>query len=238
MALAIAVFAPVGLAVFDLESPALAAGKGAGNANDRSDNKSDNANKGNKGNSANKSNSGANQSLDTDTELNKGQAKKAEMMAAKATRQSVEEDPSMAPDKLGKLNGVLNASTNALMNASPNSPIGMAGTTLKEALAQAEALNSDGDLNNDVTPEELAAELAGIFDGMTNKTLTDSQVLAVFDRMAELDPTLNRYDLDTPQDPLVAQENADLAQDVADETNSFDLAKAISDMFDDEETDE
>jgi hypothetical protein len=82
MALAIAAFAPVGLAVFDLESPALAAGKGAGNANDRSDNKSDNANKGNKGNSANKSNSGANQSLDTDTELNKGQAKKAEMMAA------------------------------------------------------------------------------------------------------------------------------------------------------------
>jgi hypothetical protein len=48
---------------------------------------------------------------------------------------------------------------------------------------------------------------------------------------------LNRYDRHAA-DPLVAQENADLAQDVADETNSFELAKAISDMFDDEETDE
>ena len=230
VAIAITAIAPVGLAVLDLAPHAMAGGKGNGKGNEHSDAKGANGNKGGHGKSDH-------QSANT-SELNKGQAKKAEMMAAKATRLSVEEDPSMAPDALGKLNGVLNASTNALMNASPNSPVGMAGTTLKEALLAAETLNNDADPANDVTPEQLAAELADIFDGMTNKPLTDAQALAVFDRVADLDPALSRYDLDTPQDPAVAAENEALAQETAEQTNSFDLAEAMSDLFDDEEEEE
>ncbi len=234
--LAIAAVAPLGLAVLDLAPIAAAGEKGNGHANDHSDGKGGGkGNSGGQGKSEGQGKSGANQSANAGTDLNKGQAKKAEMMEAKATRQAVAEDPSMHPSALGKLNGVLNASPNALMNASPNSPIGMAGTTLKEALKAAELANSDADLNNNVTQEQLAAQLAGIFEGMTNKTLTGPQVLAVLDRMAEIDPSLSEYDFDVPQGIGVAEANAALAGAVATEVNSFDLAEAMSKMFDDDE---
>jgi hypothetical protein len=221
-ATAIAALLPIGMAVLDLTPSALA---GNGNGKGHSDGKGQGSH-GNHGSSGGKQSSSGG---------NKGQAKKAEKMAAKMNRQTIEEDPSMAPGALGKLNGVLNASLTALQHANPSSPVGMAGTTLREALLAAETANSDLDPYNDVTPEELAAELADIFDGMTNKTLTEAQVLSVLDRMAELDPTLSKYDLDADQLDGVPEANQALAEDVAEQVNSFDLAASVSDMFDGDE---
>ena len=73
VAIAVALVAPAGLAILDLAPSAMAGGKGNGHANDHSDSKGPKG-----GHSTNHGNASNNQSASTGSDLNKGQAKKAE----------------------------------------------------------------------------------------------------------------------------------------------------------------
>ena len=117
--LMIAAVAPIGLAALDLEQAAFAKnGNGGGNGGGKG------GGNGNGGHGNGKSSEAH------------GNAK-AEAKAAKAAAKAVEdgeESEGLAPNELGKLNGVLHASPNAIAHASANSPSGTA-REFKEALA-------------------------------------------------------------------------------------------------------
>jgi len=109
----------------------------------------------------------------------------------------------MHPSNLGRLNGFLNASPQALANASPNSAVGTLSKTYRDAL-----LASDGTLTTD--------ELAGILAEAANKPLTGEQVLAVHEKLIATNPEL------AEDEALSAQlTDEDFADDLADEANEI-----------------
>jgi len=154
-------------------------GKGGGNGGGKS---SDRGGGNSNGNGNGKSKSGA-----EDSDVSKSKSGKTESG-----------DDSLSPSALGKLNGVLHASPQALANASPNSPIGMVGQVLRDALTSG------------ATPEQLG----GILAGATNKKVTGAQVQAVIDRLAEANPNDDALkDMSENPDEQRAQDIADAAND-------------------------
>ena len=96
----------------------------------------------------------------------------------------------LAPNELGKLNGVLHASPNAIAHASANSPIGTArefGEALAGFLDSAEtedAPEGEGDEVADDEPDAVTVDdLAKMMAHMTNKPVTADQVQAVAERV-------------------------------------------------------
>jgi hypothetical protein len=96
----------------------------------------------------------------------KGQSDQVQEAKKSHGKSKLSKDEAMHPSNLGRLNGFLNASPQALANASPNSAVGTLSKTYRDAL-----LNADGT----VTTEDLA----GILAEAANKPLTGEQVLAV-----------------------------------------------------------
>jgi len=131
-----------------------------------------------------------------------------------------DDDGSLSPSKLGKLNGFFHASENGLVNASPNSAHGRISHTLKDALSDyARANEAETDPNAPDNPNPTPAkapsidDLGAILAGATNKTVTARQVKAIVERLADLNPddeSLNHF-ADTVDDGT--------AQDIADAAN-------------------
>jgi hypothetical protein len=106
-------------------------------------------------------------------------------------KQASDDDGSLSPSGLGKLNGFFHASPSALANASPNSPLGEISHAFRDALSAyaangASPANPDGTTTIDgPTTDDLGAILAGA----TNRPVTAAQVRAIAGRLAEMNPT-------------------------------------------------
>jgi hypothetical protein len=140
-----------------------------------------------------------------------------------------DDDSSLSPQGLGKLNGFLHASPNALANASPNSSIGRIAHGFGDALSdyakaqqEQEQQPSDGTGSGDsttatgtTTPTGPTAEdLGAILAGATNKPVTAAQVQAIVDRLAELHPD------DAALADFAASGDEEKFKDIADAANA------------------
>ncbi|MEZ5831476.1 MAG: hypothetical protein R3D05_09865 [Dongiaceae bacterium] len=168
----IAAVAPIGLAALDLEQPAFAK-NGNGNGGDHGG-----GHGGGNGGGHGGGNSDHGKSANA-----KGQAKSKD-----AETGDDSETEGLAPNELGKLNGVLHANPNAIAHASANSPIGTArefGKALADFLGQSDENTTEGedataeDQTDPVTTDDLAEMMAR----MTNKTVTADQVQAVAEKV-------------------------------------------------------
>src|SRR5262245_53975576 len=112
----IAAVAPIGMAVLDLETPAFAKngnGNGGGNGGGHG---SGNGHGADHGNSANHGNGGQGNTKNADTADTDSDSADAD--------DDTTDDDGMAPNELGKLNGILHANPNAIAHASAKSPKG------------------------------------------------------------------------------------------------------------------
>ncbi len=198
--------APLPLAMLELEQAAYAKGNGGGNGGAHGG-----GNGGGHGNGGSHGNGNAGGGNGAGAQASNADATTAptDVKAHKPTKTELADDPSLSPDALGKLNGVLHASPQAIANASPNSPLGMA-RELAEALG--------GFLDPEAAPGEdpeadpiTVADLGALMAGMTNKPVTAAQVEAVVDRLAE----------DDPENPALHDLDPALAQEIADEANKI-----------------
>jgi len=168
----IAAVAPVGLAVLDLETPAFAK-NGGGNGGGHGGGNGHGGDHGNSGGShGNSGNHGTNKTADatddSDTTVD--------------ADEPTDEDDGLSPSELGKLNGVLHASPNAIAHASVNSPIGTArafGEALGGFLGQTPP--TEDTTTEDTTDEGTVSidDLGAMMAKMTNKPVTAAQVEAV-----------------------------------------------------------
>ncbi len=133
----------------------------------------------------------------------KGQSDQVQEAKKSHGKGKLSKDEAMHPSNLGRLNGFLNASPQALANASPNSAVGTLSKTYRDAL-----LNVDGTVTTD--------ELAGILAEAANKPLTGEQVLAVHEKLIATNPEL------AEDEALSAQlTDEDFADELADEANEI-----------------
>src|SRR4029453_15991004 len=173
----IAAVAPIALAALDLEQAAFAKnGNGGGNGGGHGG--------GNGGGHGGGNSHGKSSEAKADA--------KAAKADAKAVNDEETEGEGLAPNELGKLNGVLHASPNAIAHASANSPIGTA-REFGEALAgfldsaeeptegEAPAEGEEGTTEEDTAPTIHA--LGEMRARMTNKPVTADQVQAVADKL-------------------------------------------------------
>jgi hypothetical protein len=123
-------------------------------------------------------------------------------------------DP-MHPSNLGRLNGFMHASPQALASASPNSAIGTLSKTYKDAL-----LGYTGTAEE--VPEEAITEedLAEILAEAANKPLTGEQVVAIHEKLIAANPEL-------AEEAVAAQlTDEDFADELADEANEIQATEA------------
>ena len=122
----------------------------------------------------------------------------------------------MHPSNLGRLNGFLHASPQALANASPNSAVGTLSKTYRDAL-----LAADGTVTTD--------DLAGILAEAANKPLTGEQVIAVHEKLIATNPEL------AEDEALSAQlTDEDFADELADEANEIQASETNQGLGGDE----
>jgi len=176
----IAAVAPVGLAALDLEQPAFA-GNGNGNG-------------GGNGGGHGGGNGGGHGGGHGGDHGNSGNAKSAD--ADTRSHKSIDDSESdgLSPNELGKLNGIIHASPNAIAHASANSPKGIArefGEALAGFLDSAETPadpaageETPGEETQGVTVDQLGEMMAR----MTNKPVTAEQVQAVAEKVAGIEP--------------------------------------------------
>jgi hypothetical protein len=143
----------------------------------------------------------------------KGQ-KSDQVQEAKAShaKSQLSKEDAMHPSNLGRLNGFMNASSQALANASPNSAIGTLSKTYRDALL--------GYTSNETTVT--TTDLAGILAEAANKPLSTEQVIAVHERLIEENPELAEDEAASAKltDESFASELADEANEIqASETN-------------------
>lgn len=132
--------------------------------------------------------------------LQSDQVREAKTSHAKG---KLSKEEAMHPGNLGRLNGFLNASPQALANASPNSAVGTLSKTYRDAL-----LNADGTVTTD--------DLAGILAEAANKPLTGEQVIAVHEKLIATNPELAEDEALSAQltDEAFADELADEANEI------------------------
>jgi hypothetical protein len=184
----IAVVAPVGMAILDLDPPAFAkngggngGGHGGGNGGGHG-----NSNSGNHGNA-----NGHAKTSDSDTAAD-GDSDTASVADTKShkSKAGLTGEDSLSPSALGKLNGVLHASPTAIAHASINSPIGTArafGEALAGFLGAATTDDTTDETTDDTTGDETTTDetqpgidqLGAMMANMTNKPVTAEQVEAV-----------------------------------------------------------
>ena len=157
--------------------------------------------------------------LDTSDDMQQAKA-----TPAKKDKLTEDEEDSLRANELGRLNGFMHASPQALANASPNSAVGKISKTYRDALlgytgateeAPDEAVTED-DLAEDA-PDEAVTEddLAGILAEAANKPLTGEQVVAIHEKLIAANPEL--------ADEAVAAQltDEDFADQLADEANEI-----------------
>src|SRR5262245_42084913 len=93
----------------------------------------------------------------------------------------------MHPSNLGRLNGFLHASPQALLNASANSAIGILSKTYRDALlGYTTSTEETEETEETISTDDLAAILAKA----ANKPLTGEQVLAIHEKLIAENPEL------------------------------------------------
>jgi hypothetical protein len=223
--LMIAAVAPIGLAALDLEQAAYA-GNGNGNG-------------GGNGGGHGGGNGGGHGKSSEDHGNAKGQAKTSDVAA---TDGEETEGEGLAPNELGKLNGVLHASPNAIAHASESSPIGTArefGEALAGFLDSAETPEegeapAEGEETADEDTAPTIDELGEMMARMTNKPVTADQVQAVAEKVGiettdeaptDEDTTGEETAEGTTEDPAAGDEPPALdqatAQGIADKANEI-----------------
>lgn len=160
-------------------APAFAAGNGDGNGNGAG-----NAGGNSASHSASDSSGSKSATPGAATNMDKAAAKHSDMGSDKSHEMGMEKsaDKGGASD-LGKLNGFLHASPEALKKAAPNSEIGLV------THGYADALNSylAGGAN-----AKTAADVYAALEKASNKPLTAATIAAVDAKLAKTDPTLAR----------------------------------------------
>jgi len=130
-------------------------------------------------------------------------------------------DP-MHPSNLGRLNGFLHASEQALANASPNSAIGTLSQEYRDALlgytgAEEETTEEEVAEDEDAVTEE---DLAGILAEAANKPLTGEQVVAIHEKLIAANPEL-------AEEAVAAQlTDEEFADELAEEANEIQATEA------------
>jgi hypothetical protein len=126
-----------------------------------------------------------------------------------------DDEDSLHANELGRLNGFMHASPQALANASPNSAIGKISKEYRDAL-----LGFTG--TGEEAPDEAITEeeLAGILAEAANKPLTGEQVIAIHEKLIANNPEL--------ADEAVASQltDEDFAGQLADEANEIQATEA------------
>ncbi len=137
-------------------------------------------------------------------------------------------DP-MHPSNLGRLNGFLHASPQALLNASANSAIGILSKTYAEALA---GYLAAGDTTTTTTTTVTEDDLAAILAKAANKQLTGEQIIAINEKLMAVDPDLAALGETTVTNPDGTTTTTNsltdpaLADALADEANAIQATEA------------
>lgn len=154
---------------------------------------------------------------------NPGQQGQGQQAKANHGKAKVAKDDPMHPSNLGRLNGFLNASPQALMNTSPNSAIGILSKSYADALAGYLATDDATTTTTTVTEDDLAAILAKA----ANKPLTGEQIVAINEKLMSVDPELAEAAETTTTNPdgTTTTENTltdpELADDLAERANEI-----------------
>jgi hypothetical protein len=154
-------------------------------------------------------------------------AEKSQQAKAHSDKAKVAKDDPMHPSNLGRLNGFLHASPQALKNASPNSAIGTLSKTYRDALlGYATTTEETEETEETISTDDLAAILAKA----ANKPLTGEQVLAIHEKLIAENPELAEVatpDEGSTETPESDEENEtvdlmdpDFADQLADEANA------------------
>jgi hypothetical protein len=126
-----------------------------------------------------------------------------------------DDEDTLHANELGRLNGFMHASPQALANASPKSAIGKIAKEYRDAL-----LGFTG--TGEEVPDEAITEddLAGILAEAANKPLTGEQVVAIHEKLIANNPEL--------ADEAVAAQltDEDFADQLADEANEIQATEA------------
>jgi hypothetical protein len=114
-------------------------------------------------------------------------AEQSQQAKAAHAKSHIAKDDPMHPSNLGRLNGFLNASPQALKNTSENSAIGILSKTYRDALLGYATSSEESEEGEEtVSTEDLAAILAKA----ANKPLTGEQVLAIHEKLITENPEL------------------------------------------------
>ena len=145
-----------------------------------------------------------------------------EAKAGPAKGQVTKDDP-MHPSNLGRLNGFMHASPQALANASPNSAIGTLSKTYRDALV------GYAESDDTVTTEDLA----GILAEAANKPLTGEQVISIHGKLIAANPEL-------AEDEAVTAQLTDetFADDLAEQANEIQATEANQGLGSGDDADE
>jgi hypothetical protein len=149
----------------------------------------------------------------------KGPKDVGEQNAALSNAQLKKSDP-LHPSNLGRLNGFLNASSSALLHASPNSAVGILSKTYRDAL-----LDFDASSGTTTTLSDLAEILAEA----ANKPLSPEQITAINDKLAQANPEEFEGFADLTDDEK---------QQLADEANDIQATEANQGLGNGDSTDE
>jgi hypothetical protein len=152
-------------------------------------------------------------------------AEKSQHAKTHPDKAKVAKDDPMHPSNLGRLNGFLHASPQALMNASANSAIGILSKTYRDALlGYATSTEETEETEETISTDDLAAILAKA----ANKPLTGEQVLAIHEKLIAENPELATPDDATTETPESDEESEtvdlmdpDLADQLAEEANAI-----------------
>ncbi len=110
-----------------------------------------------------------------------------QIQQAKLAKTHLSKDDPLHPSNLGRLNGFLHASPQALLNASANSAIGILSKTYAEALA---GYLAAGETTTTTTTTVTEDDLAAILAKAANKPLTGEQIIAINEKLMAVDPEL------------------------------------------------
>lgn len=154
-------------------------------------------------------------------------AEKSQQAKAHSDKAKVAKDDPMHPSNLGRLNGFLHASPQALKNASANSAIGTLSKTYRDALLGfATSTEETEETEETISTDDLAAILAKA----ANKPLTGEQVLAIHEKLIAENPELAEVAApddatDTPESDEESETvdlmDPDFADQLADEANAI-----------------
>lgn len=159
----------------------------------------------------------------------------AKATPAKKDKLTEEEEDGLRANELGRLNGFMHASPQALANASPKSAIGKISKEYRDAL-----LGFTG--TGEEVPDEEAADdavteddLAGILAEAANKPLTGEQVIAIHEKLIANNPELAD---EAVAGQLTDQEFADKLADEANEIQATEANQGLGNSEDEDEADD